>query len=165
MSSDEDLPDQYAQGAFDWHRKMPVVMRFSTTPGDVLDDKVSTPRGLALKLIGVDGERLPGREGDIPQGLRDGQCARLHFHYAEGISIQSEAAREDDRQGSAREGSVVSGTARRESGDRKTRRRERDAKGSGRTPGKAYSRREFVHGGAIALWTIFRKAECSAGIA
>lgn len=42
-------------------------MRFSTTPGDVLDDKVSTPRGLALKLIGVDGERLPGSESDITQ--------------------------------------------------------------------------------------------------
>ncbi len=35
-------------------------MRFSTNPGDILDDKVSTPRGLAIKLIGVEGARLPG---------------------------------------------------------------------------------------------------------
>ncbi|SAL05910.1 hypothetical protein AWB81_07357 [Caballeronia arationis] len=63
----EGLPDEYAQGAFDRKRTIPVVMRFSTNPGDVLDDKVSTPRGMALKLIGVDGERLPGSEGDITQ--------------------------------------------------------------------------------------------------
>lgn len=35
-------------------------MRFSTNPGDILDDKVSTPRGLAIKLVGVEGPRLPG---------------------------------------------------------------------------------------------------------
>lgn len=56
------LPAPYAQGVFAREAVMPVVMRFSTNPGDVLDDKVSTPRGLALKLIGVEGERLPGSE-------------------------------------------------------------------------------------------------------
>jgi len=42
-------------------------MRFSTLPGDVLDDSVSTPRGLAMKVIGVEGERLEGSEGDVTQ--------------------------------------------------------------------------------------------------
>ncbi|MBS7455747.1 catalase family protein [Coralloluteibacterium stylophorae] len=56
----DDLPPEYAQGVFARPRDYPVVLRFSTNPGDILDDNVSTPRGLALKLVGVDGERLPG---------------------------------------------------------------------------------------------------------
>jgi hypothetical protein len=47
----------------------PAVLRFSTVPGDVLDDNVSTPRALAVKLIGVKGERLAGGEGDTMQDL------------------------------------------------------------------------------------------------
>jgi hypothetical protein len=42
-------------------------MRVSTNPGDILDDRVSAPRGLAVKVIGVDGERLPGVEGAVTQ--------------------------------------------------------------------------------------------------
>ena len=42
-------------------------MRFSTLPGDILDDSVSTPRGLSVKIIGVQGERLNGSEGDVTQ--------------------------------------------------------------------------------------------------
>ena len=41
-----------------------------TTPEelrDILADSVSTPRGLALKLIDVPGERLPGSEGQVTQ--------------------------------------------------------------------------------------------------
>jgi hypothetical protein len=45
----------------------PVAMRLSTVPGDLLDDRVSTPRGLAIKVVGVGGERLEGSEGDITQ--------------------------------------------------------------------------------------------------
>jgi hypothetical protein len=44
-----------------------VAIRMSTTPGDVLDDRVSTPRGMALKVIGVPGARLPGSEGATTQ--------------------------------------------------------------------------------------------------
>ncbi len=57
------LPEALAQGAFAKPGTYPVVLRFSTNPGDILDDSVSTPRGLALKIIGVEGERLPGAEG------------------------------------------------------------------------------------------------------
>jgi hypothetical protein len=63
----EGLPLELAQGAFAKPGTFPVVMRFSTNPGDILDDKVSTPRGLALKIIGVQGERLPGAEGQVTQ--------------------------------------------------------------------------------------------------
>ena len=57
-----DLPPELAQGMFARAGTSPVVMRVSTNPGDVLDDSVSAPRGLALKIIGVDGERLPGHD-------------------------------------------------------------------------------------------------------
>jgi len=63
----EDLPEALAQGLFAQPGSYPVVMRLSTTPGDVLDDNVSTPRGLALKVVGVNGPRLPGSEGDVSQ--------------------------------------------------------------------------------------------------
>jgi hypothetical protein len=62
-----DLPTELAQGIFKSPGTWPVVMRLSTIPGDILDDNVSTPRGLAIKVIGVDGERLEGSEGDVTQ--------------------------------------------------------------------------------------------------
>ncbi len=61
------LPLPLAQGAFATPGPFPVVMRFSTSPGDLLDDSISTPRGLAVKIVGVEGERLPGTEGDVTQ--------------------------------------------------------------------------------------------------
>ncbi|MBB5693346.1 catalase family protein [Muricoccus pecuniae] len=61
------LPPALAQGLFARPGRFPVVMRFSTNPGDLLDDSVSVPRGLALKVVGVEGERLPGAEGQATQ--------------------------------------------------------------------------------------------------
>lgn len=61
------IPPDYSQGLFATAGEYPVVMRLSTTPGDLLDDKVSTPRGMALKIIGVPGERLPDGQGDSTQ--------------------------------------------------------------------------------------------------
>lgn len=48
-----NLPDVLAQGVFATAATYRVVVRLSTSPGDVLDDKVSTPRGFALKLLDV----------------------------------------------------------------------------------------------------------------
>ncbi len=62
-----DLEPVLAQGLFAKPGRYPVVMRFSTIPGDLLADSVSTPRGVALKVIGVEGERLPGSESDRTQ--------------------------------------------------------------------------------------------------
>lgn len=62
-----DLPPELAQGLFSAPGRYPVIMRLSTIPGDVLDDDVSVPRGLALKVIGVEGERLPGSETETVQ--------------------------------------------------------------------------------------------------
>lgn len=61
------LPEFLAQGLFAKPGRYAALMRFSTIPGDLLDDKVSTPRGLALKILGVEGERLEGSESDATQ--------------------------------------------------------------------------------------------------
>ena len=63
----DGLPPELAQGIFARPGTWPAVMRFSTSPGDMLDDKVSTPRGLAIKIVGVDGVRLPNSENDVTQ--------------------------------------------------------------------------------------------------
>ncbi|SHI81477.1 Catalase [Roseomonas rosea] len=57
----------YAQGLFAKPGTYPVVLRFSTNPGDLLDDSISVPRGLAVKVVGVEGERLPGSAGQSTQ--------------------------------------------------------------------------------------------------
>jgi hypothetical protein len=58
-----NLPEAYAQGIFREGARYDAVLRFSTNPGDILDDSISVPRGLALKIIGVEGDRLEGSEG------------------------------------------------------------------------------------------------------
>ena len=63
MTVREDLPPELRQGLFAKPGNYDVVMRLSTNAGDILDDSVSLPRGVALKVIGVDGARLPDAEG------------------------------------------------------------------------------------------------------
>lgn len=67
LSIEPDLPPELAQGLFATSGRYPVVMRFSTTPGDMLDDSVSLPRGLAIKVLGVTGERVDGAAGQSTQ--------------------------------------------------------------------------------------------------
>jgi hypothetical protein len=52
-----DLPEHLAQGLFAAPRSHPVIVRLSTSPGDLRSDRVSAPRGMAIKVIGVDGPR------------------------------------------------------------------------------------------------------------
>jgi len=61
------LPEHLSQGLFSKPALYPAIMRFSTNPGDILPDSISTPRGLAVKVIGVEGEMLPGHEGNVTQ--------------------------------------------------------------------------------------------------
>ena len=63
------LPPPLAQGLFAQPAVYRGVARLSTIPGDVLDDAVSTPRGFALKLVGVPGRRLEDMEGSTTQDL------------------------------------------------------------------------------------------------
>lgn len=59
----DGLHPALAQGLFARPGRYPAVLRLSTSPGDILDDKVSTPRGIGLKIFQVTGHRLPGSEG------------------------------------------------------------------------------------------------------
>jgi hypothetical protein len=52
----------YAQGLFRVPSDYPMVLRLSTIPGDLLDDAISVPRGIGLKVMNVPGARLPGSE-------------------------------------------------------------------------------------------------------
>lgn len=54
------LPSVLAQGLFAQPGTHDVIARLSTSPGDLLDDRISTPRGLAIKVFGAKGPRLPG---------------------------------------------------------------------------------------------------------
>jgi hypothetical protein len=63
----DGLPETLAQGLFAQSGIYPVIMRLSTTPGDILDDSISTPRGLAVKVVGVPGARVAGSESDTTQ--------------------------------------------------------------------------------------------------
>jgi hypothetical protein len=61
------LPPHLAQGIFAAPGSYEAVIRISTNAGDILDDSVSLPRGLALKVLGVNGPRLPGSEESTNQ--------------------------------------------------------------------------------------------------
>ncbi|WP_085810877.1 catalase family protein [Sphingomonas sp. TZW2008] len=58
-----DLPSELAQGLFASPARYAALIRTSTNAGDILPDTISLPRGLAIKVLGVTGERLPGAEG------------------------------------------------------------------------------------------------------
>ncbi len=57
------LAPELAQGLFAKPGEHKVYMRLSTNAGDVLPDAISLPRGLAVKVLDAEGERLPDAEG------------------------------------------------------------------------------------------------------
>lgn len=56
------LSPELAQGLFAASGRYRVVMRLSTQPGDILDDAVSAARGMAIKVLDVDGQQLRDAE-------------------------------------------------------------------------------------------------------
>jgi hypothetical protein len=69
MIIDEDLPEELAHGLFANPGRHKIYLRLSTNPGDILPDDISLPRGLAMKVLDVSGERLPGAEGQTQDFL------------------------------------------------------------------------------------------------
>ena len=59
-----DLPAELRQGLFATQASFPVAVRFAQGPGEKLGDRVSTHRGMAVKVFGVGGEKLPGHQAD-----------------------------------------------------------------------------------------------------
>ena len=53
------LPPEYAQGLFAAPASHEAILRFSAIPGDILDDAISLPKGLAIKVLRVNGARMP----------------------------------------------------------------------------------------------------------
>ncbi|MGI4733335.1 MAG: catalase family protein [Janthinobacterium lividum] len=82
------LSAELAQGLYARPGTYDAVLRFSTTPGDILHDDVSTPRGAALKVLGVSGERLPGSEGATTQDYVLGNSPSFQVATAEGFLKQ-----------------------------------------------------------------------------
>jgi Catalase len=63
-----DLAEPLQQGVFRRPRSYPIVIRFSSAPGDIRDDSIPVPRGMAIKLIGVEGTQvLPDRGSAVTQ--------------------------------------------------------------------------------------------------
>lgn len=51
----DDLPGELRQGLFAQPCELPVIVRFSTAPGDIVPDGVAAARGMAIKVLDVDG--------------------------------------------------------------------------------------------------------------
>lgn len=63
-----DLLPHLAQGLFAEPKTYPVVIRFSAAPGEIRDDSVPVPQGMAVKVIGVPGKKvLPEQQDELTQ--------------------------------------------------------------------------------------------------
>lgn len=60
----DNLPEELRQGMFKTARTYPVIIRYSTAPGDIAPDGIAAFRGLAIKVIGVEGAKLSPGEPD-----------------------------------------------------------------------------------------------------
>ncbi|WP_375461977.1 hypothetical protein [uncultured Enterovirga sp.] len=95
------LPPELAQGLFAKPDTYEVAVRFAQGPGETLGDRVSTHRGMLIKVFGVTGEKLPGHDLDtqdfvlatgttFPSGtaagfLRDGTVIGKSASLPEGV--------------------------------------------------------------------------------
>jgi hypothetical protein len=60
----DDLPSELRQGLFTEPGSYDVAVRLAQGPGEHLSDKVHTHRGMAIKVFGVEGEKLPDHDAD-----------------------------------------------------------------------------------------------------
>ena len=58
LSIHDALPSELKQGLFKEAKTYPAIIRYSTSPGDILPDGVAALRGMAVKVIGVAGEKI-----------------------------------------------------------------------------------------------------------
>jgi hypothetical protein len=83
-----NLPPALAQGLFAAPAGYDALLRFSTTPGDILHDNISTPRGMAVKVLNVPGARLPGSEDEHTQNYVLGNSPSFQVATAKGFLRQ-----------------------------------------------------------------------------
>lgn len=55
----DDLPQELAQGIAARPGRYEVLVRFAQGPGELLPDKISTHRGMSIKVLGAAGARIP----------------------------------------------------------------------------------------------------------
>jgi hypothetical protein len=68
LSISANLPAELRQGLFSTAKTYPAIIRFSTAPGDIMADSVSTPRAMAVKVSGVEGMEMdPENAGQTTQ--------------------------------------------------------------------------------------------------
>lgn len=91
----DGLPPELTQGLFAEPGPHPVAIRFAQGPGETLGDRVSTHRGMSIKVFGVEGEKLPGHDADTQD-----------FVLATGTTFPSGTAK-----GFLRDGTVIGGSA------------------------------------------------------
>lgn len=60
----DNLPVELRQGIFREPRTYDVIIRFSNAPGDINPDAVSSFRGMAIKVIGVEGRKVLEEKAD-----------------------------------------------------------------------------------------------------
>ncbi len=66
MAIAADLPPELAQGLLVNPEKFDVAIRFAQGPGETLGNRVSPHRGMAIKVFGVEGAKLPGHDAPAP---------------------------------------------------------------------------------------------------
>ena len=66
------LPTELAQGLFATPGDYDVLIRLATAPGEYMDDsKISTARGMSIKVLNVPGPKLPGSTDDTQDWVLD----------------------------------------------------------------------------------------------
>ena len=64
----DNLPAHLAQGLFATPKRYPIVIRLSSAFGHIKDDRIPSAYGMAIKVIGVEGEKiLPEHQDDLTQ--------------------------------------------------------------------------------------------------
>lgn len=58
----DDLPPHLAQGMFAKPNQYDVIMRYSSLTPKLLPDNVAAPRGIGMKIFGVEGEKIWGED-------------------------------------------------------------------------------------------------------
>lgn len=60
----DGLPEFLRQGLFADAKRYPILARLAQGPGELLKDNVSTHRGMAIKVLNVQGNKIPGHSTD-----------------------------------------------------------------------------------------------------
>jgi hypothetical protein len=69
LTVDPDLPAYLRQGIFSRPATYDIIVRFSTAFGDIRSDRVPLPRGMAIKILGVEGDKALANDKSGNQDL------------------------------------------------------------------------------------------------